>query len=217
MGDQDSAEKTIPLPASVRRSLAQLPPRARQAALDAYLAAGRARRPSPAPARRDRRNAIRAAQALSRALALRPSPDPLALWLPGLILPSINQMIGSGKRQHQARAKAQAREAIAGLLAAGARVWSFDRRVVVDFRQQLRDRWAQHDPANLYPKHVLDLLTARHVGGLGIIADDSARHVARVACEIEPGDPGLWIILAPAVGAEPFPPHSSGQIQTTEG
>ena len=128
------------------------------------------------------------------------SAEPLRLWFPNLILPSLNMMLGSGKKKHQAAAKSDALAAVLDLSARGKELWRFEVPVSVLFAQiHLSDETAKKDVANLHVKHLLDLFTAKHKNGLGIIADDGPEFVKHVSLSHGFGaERGVAALIAPA-------------------
>lgn len=116
---------------------------------------------------------------------------PLAIWLPGLHLRSENAALkgeARGAKEHRpkhARGMVQvrncaSREARCAFQQADlGGIGRFETPVDIEVLQVSERRLI--DPGNLFHKAVIDCLTARSsAGGLGIIADDSARYVCRV-------------------------------------
>lgn len=121
--------------------------------------------------------------------------DRLEIWIPGLVLQTVNTMLGSGKREFQKDAKAVSRIALRAY-ARGLTLWRFEVPVDVYFEQ----RHAQPsgnliDADNLVVKFLLDGLTDR---GLGVIRDDKPSYVRTVAKHNNPTpqpETGVLIIV----------------------
>lgn len=149
---------------------------------------------------------------------------PLEIWVPGLVLRSENEILGSAKHGNrgatgEARSEAK-QESVSALLEAAAAtpLWRFEGRVAIEFRQLHKSHNGNLiDSENLCTKWALDLMTERgiqmhrkfgrtySVPGLGIIPDDRPRFVGPVTRhnEIEPApETGVLIIVKPYTGKE---------------
>ena len=110
---------------------------------------------------------------------------PLRLILPGLVLPSLNRMIGSGKRNQQAQARQSIARHLEPFAKELARIHRFTVRVDLHILQS-RASLRLIDPSNLYVKHLIDRCTEHN--GLAIIVDDAPQYLRRLILENSRGD-----------------------------
>lgn len=118
---------------------------------------------------------------MGESLRLEDSDETKLLSFPNLVLLSVDQMIGSKKKDVQARAKHEARVAVAEWVVRQRTLrdssrWTgeFDMTVI-----QRRLGGVGVDAPNLYTKHLIDLLLVRG-GGIGIVFDDSPTFLGSV-------------------------------------
>lgn len=126
----------------------------------------------------------------------RSNGEPVEIWLPDLVLPSVNRMVKSKKREFQATAK---HKAISAVLHAAERchLRSFVGAVECLVEQRLTSiNGHSVDVFNFYDKHVIDCLSRKK--GLGIIEDDDPVHVPRVIRQtVKAEKTGVYIRITP--------------------
>ncbi len=189
-GAASQAAPTAPLPVPVTASAPVLDPRP-------------ADHVSPHPNRESRRHAQAQwpefVASVRKAMPTR--LEPLTLWLPGLQMYSENAALrGEQKREGRNRIKVQGaalQEVQLAIICANPPLWRIPSRVAIRVYQSGRRR--DIDPGNLFHKPVVDCLLERG-HGLGIIHDDSAKHVESITIGYDPDGSdltGVRIVIIP--------------------
>jgi hypothetical protein len=106
-----------------------------------------------------------------RGVMLPESNKRLVIELPGFFLPSLDNMIGSKRRLHQAEAKDSALAALIGYEGA---MWRFKKQVALKITTVYPAKAARIDVCNAYDKQLIDFL-GKH--GLLIFPDDDPAHL----------------------------------------
>lgn len=125
-------------------------------------------------------------EAQARGAQLEVRNEALLIKLPDVKLPSVNRLIGSRKKDAQKEAKHSAQMV---LWTYKGQLWRFTEPVYVAFVQVAPIGARLIDVDNLYTKHILDALTK---SGVGVIEDDSPKHVVRVVKEYWLNEEALW-------------------------
>jgi hypothetical protein len=174
--------------------LKNMPPSVRRAVSEQYpeLAMGL---PSPGHVTSRRYDWAHVARSLRATLPI--GAEPLRLWFPGLLLKSVNAMIGSGRKKSQEGSKRESQAAVMSIKRS-VELWRFAGRVDIRVTQYVRASTHIIDSDNLHAKALIDALS--YASGIGIIQNDDPRYVRWVCkrSEVDPGhDQGVMVEIVP--------------------